>query len=90
MWSLLCVLALARATSAFDKDATTTEAQLGSRDWTLTKFSNENYPEARCLDGTYAGYWFLKGSGDGADKFVVHHMGKCCILPRFFLYADIE
>lgn len=54
-------------------DSSGPEVQLGSRTWFLTKFSTD--PEARCLDGTPAGYWLSKGSGDGINKFVVHHMG---------------
>lgn len=45
--------------------------------WKLHRFSagDPTTNRARCLDGSYAGFWFEGGSGDGVDKFVVHHMG---------------
>ena len=49
--------------------------------WKLHRFSagDPTTNRARCLDGSYAGFWFEGGSGDGVDKFVVHHMGGGCI-----------
>ena len=46
-----------------------------STQWTLVKLDLSIYPNAVCLDGSPAGFWFLKGSGSGANKFVIHHQG---------------
>jgi hypothetical protein len=35
----------------------------------------EKFPNARCLDGSPAGFWFLPGHGSGSDKFLTHHQG---------------
>jgi hypothetical protein len=43
--------------------------------YTLHKVDTELYPNALCLDGSAAGFWFRPGYGDGASKFIIHHQG---------------
>lgn len=43
----------------------------GNPKWTLFHM----YGDAKCLDGSQPGYWISKGDGDGANKFIIHHMG---------------
>jgi len=66
---------LAKPDTESEETTDTTEAILGSRDWTLTLFDDGKYPNTQCLDGTPAGYWFSKGSGDSLNKYVIHHQG---------------
>jgi len=33
------------------------------------------YPNAVCLDGSPAGFYFRKGHGDGAARWYIHHEG---------------
>lgn len=48
--------------------------------WKFNLVNTKLYPNALCLDGTPAGYWFLQGYGEGADKYILHHhAGGWCI-----------
>ena len=48
-------------------------SQLVTPNSTLVRLTE--YPEALCLDGTPAGYYWRPGSGDGATKWYIHHEG---------------
>jgi hypothetical protein len=43
--------------------------------WTLIKMDLQKFPNAKCLDGSPAAFWFLPGHGSGANKFKIHHQG---------------
>jgi hypothetical protein len=40
-----------------DAEETLENIQYASRKWTLVKLNEAEYPRARCLDGSMAGYW---------------------------------
>ena len=46
----------------------------GNTNWKLHKFGIEA-KRAVCLDGSPAGFWFSGGTGEGSNKFIIHHMG---------------
>ena len=60
--------------------------------WKLHTFSAGDpvSSRARCLDGSYAGFWFEGGSGDGRKKFVVHHMGGGSLFHACFRTKFIQ
>lgn len=59
-----------------DKLVATTTPDNGSTNWKLHKFGDDSKTHrAVCLDGSPAGFWFSEGSGEGKDKYVIHHMG---------------
>ena len=64
-------------------EATTTPLNGDSQYWKLHSFSaaDSTGGRARCLDGSYAGFWFEEGRGDGINKYVVHHMGGGKLMP---------
>jgi hypothetical protein len=39
--------------------------------WKLYKFEMNLFPNARCLDGSAAGLWFLPGYGHGTNKYKI-------------------
>ena len=41
--------------------------------WVLHKIDLGKHPNAKCLDGSPGGYWFFPGTGEGINKFIVHH-----------------
>jgi hypothetical protein len=47
----------------------------GDEIWKLYKMNLSKFPNALCLDGSPAAFWFLQGSGSGANKFKIHHQG---------------
>ena len=51
--------------------------------YTLTTVDNDKYPNALCLDGSPAAFWFNKGSGSGVNKYIIHHQGGAwCTSPH--------
>lgn len=46
----------------------------GNTNWKLHKFGGEE-KRAVCLDGSPAGFWFSEGTGEGKNRYVIHHMG---------------
>ena len=56
---LLLILRVLFVTYAEEVDSIVEKSELASRVWHLTKFDEGSYPDARCLDGSYAGYWYI-------------------------------
>eukprot|EP01040_Poterioochromonas_malhamensis_P023879 gene23879-29402_t len=43
--------------------------------WKLHKLNSTKYPNAKCIDGSPGGFYYLPGYGDGKDKFITMHQG---------------
>lgn len=43
--------------------------------WKLHKLNITKYPNAKCIDGSPGGFYYLPGYGDGKDKFITMHQG---------------
>ena len=43
--------------------------------WSLNLIDLNKYPDAKCLDGSAAGFWKYDGYSSGKDKFFIHHQG---------------